>query len=205
MIYFSSMEPTHDLDCAPLVRKSSRPWAPSPLSTTYVVTRELKTLDRPLTEPHLALMTASYRNNGTQTFAAHLRPDIAKVSDCDDPKGAIEAKMRHMKEISDERLRLAAKLRAEHASAAQAQREATRARTKARWEDRKEAELAKLMTRHNRGKTPNQKLFLLSFKYFFYTLQKLENWRGSSMTWVFTSTRGIIQLRWTGVNTWSCR
>jgi len=64
--------------------------------------------------------------------------------------------MRQLKEAGEERMRLAAKLRSEHAAAAQAEREASRARTKARWDDRKAAELARLMSRHNRGKSKSR-------------------------------------------------
>jgi hypothetical protein len=59
--------------------------------------------------------------------------------------------MQQLKVAGEERLRLAARLRAEHAAAAQAEREASRARTKARWDDKKATDLAKLMSRHNRG------------------------------------------------------
>jgi hypothetical protein len=71
--------------------------------------------------------------------------------DFDNPREAIASKMQQLKVAGEERLRLAAKLRAEHAAAAQAEREASRARTKARWDDKKATDLAKLMSRHNRG------------------------------------------------------
>ncbi|CAB3373229.1 Hypothetical predicted protein [Cloeon dipterum] len=150
--YFTSaLEPTQECEYAPLVRRSSKPWTPSPLSTTYVVTRELKSLERPVTEPRMALMTASYRNNGTQTMQQQfLQQDHVRVDFSGNPREAVAARMQQLREAGEERLRLAAKLRAEHAAAAQAQREASRARTKARWDERKEAELTKLMARHNR-------------------------------------------------------
>jgi hypothetical protein len=69
----------------------------------------------------------------------------------DDPRDAVISKMNQLKEAGEERMRLAAKLRAEHAAAAQAEREMCRARAKARWDDRKAAELSRLMARHNRG------------------------------------------------------
>jgi hypothetical protein len=43
-----------------------------------VVTRELSALERPLTEPQMALMTASYRNNGTQTVHRQLAHENIK-------------------------------------------------------------------------------------------------------------------------------
>lgn len=72
-------------------------------------------------------------------------------ADFENSREAIASKMQHLKVAGEERLRLAARLRAEHAAAAQAQREASRARTKAHWDDKKASDLSKLMSRHNRG------------------------------------------------------